>query len=41
VEKVVEGSFKGEAGKKIDIALITRNGSIVVEPWDESGSVSL
>lgn len=37
VEKVVEGGFKGEAGKKIDIALITRNGSIVVEPWDESG----
>ena len=37
VEKVIEGSFEGEAGKKIDVVFITRNGSIVVEPWDEPG----
>jgi DUF4097 and DUF4098 domain-containing protein YvlB len=37
VEKVIEGSFGGESGKKIDVALSTRNGSIVVEPWDEPG----
>jgi hypothetical protein len=37
VEKVVEGSFPGESGKKIDVELSTWNGRIVVEPWDEPG----
>ncbi|NLB72939.1 MAG: DUF4097 domain-containing protein [Firmicutes bacterium] len=37
VEKVVEGSFSGESGKKIDVELSTWNGRIIVEPWDEPG----
>lgn len=37
VEKVIEGSLAGESGKEIDVALITQNGSIAVEPWDEPG----
>ena len=37
VEKVVDGSFQGEDGKKIDVKLSTWNGRINVEPWDEPG----
>ncbi len=37
VEKIVDGDFPGESGKKIDVELSTWNGRITVEPWDEPG----